>query len=357
MGRLYGILFYFFFLFTACNTQNTEVPKKKLAIQIAALEKKSYLYAEKVLLSLDSKVWIDSLHWIDETKQIIETAYFYIQENPQPLIFLPTQKLGRRQLQLILFSKGLSKKFDFKFEVFSDLIPQKWDYTIVAKYPHLSKNYTQGLEFLGDTLYESTGLYGQSKLLTYILPKTDKPLQTIKLEDHFFGEGIGIWQDKIYQLTWKNQQGFIYNAKNIEIENTFSYLGEGWGLAHNQKQDFILSNGSEKLQFLKDENLQKEGEISVYSHQEKIDLLNELEYVEGKIWANRYYSDTVYVIEEKTGRVIAYLDFSALRDKLSNAENAEVLNGIAYHKKSKSFFITGKLWPHFFQVRVKACCD
>ena len=329
---------YIFLTFFSCSAQPTawQISIEKLPEKIS--------FEDQISLNLLSNQEIDSMFWMDDNgnKMLI------VEKN----LSLPTTSLGKKKLRLQVFSKKEKKILSVNYEVFSNIIPEQWTYQIKNNYTHLSENYTQGLEFFEDFLYESTGLYDQSKVLVYAFPKLNQPILQENLSAQFFGEGLTIIKNSIYQLTWKNQEGLIYERENLKKKDKFSYLGEGWGLAHNEKNQLILSNGSEKLQFINPENFVKKNEIFVYSNNEKITLLNELEYVDGQIWANRYYEDKIYVIEEKTGRVLAFLDFSDLRKQLKNPEKAEVLNGIAYYPKKNRFLITGKLWSDFFEVEI-----
>ena len=344
-----SISFFLFFSCSASSVNEKEISAPTWTISTSPMVKKKIVFAEKRNLSIQSNQNIDSIYWINEQGEVIEKIYAF------DSLSLFTHQLGLCNFTAKFFSKAVIKKIAFKYEVFSDILPEELGYKILKKYPHLPENFTQGLEFVQDTLYESTGLYGQSKLFMYVLPRTDKPILTQKLEDKIFGEGLTYRNGQIFQITWKNQEGIIYEAKSLKVKSKFSYFGEGWGLVHNKKNHFILSNGSEKLQFLNDQNLKKEKEISVYSNIEEIDLLNELEFIpqEDVIWANRYMMDIIYIIDEKTGRVISFIDFSALRNQLPNTnKEAAELNGIAYHRKKDTFFITGKLWSHFFEVKI-----
>jgi len=245
-------------------------------------------------------------------------------------------------------SEGEKTECLTSFELVSNITPKLYeskDYTILNSYNHDANAYTQGLEFYYGILLEGTGQNGESTLR-----KTD-----YKSPD-YFGEGITVFNDKIYQLTWKNKVGFIYNAATLEQEKTFDYFSdiEGWGLTHNDKH-LIMSDGSNKIYFLNPETQKMERFINVYSDTNAITELNELEWIDGKIWANIYLKDVIVIINPENGAVESAIDFSDLKtkNKKSLSEGDEVLNGIAYNPSTKTVFITGKNWDKMFEIKLK----
>lgn len=222
------------------------------------------------------------------------------------------------------------------------------EYKIIAIYPHDVNAFTQGLEINNNILYEGTGLYGKSSLKKIDL-KTFKLIKEIKLEQNFFGEGITILNNKIYQLSWKENTAFVYDL-NLNLINSFSYQGEGWGLTNNNKE-LIMSNGSEYIYFRNPENFKITRKIKVKKADQKITNLNELEYLNGYLYANIWQEDYILKIDSKTGAVRAYLDLTKLL-KTNYQGEINVLNGIAYDKKTDSFLVTGKLWPKIYRIKI-----
>ncbi|HET8753819.1 MAG TPA: glutaminyl-peptide cyclotransferase, partial [Salinimicrobium sp.] len=216
--------------------------------------------------------------------------------------------------------------------------------------------YTQGLEFYRDTLYESTGQYGESTLRKLNF-ETGEVLMSQELEDSYFAEGLSILNDKIYQLTWKEDVGFIYDVNTFEKIGSFSYYQseEGWGLT-NDGEKFYKSDGSEKIWILNGETLAEEGYIQTVTHSSISTKLNELEWVEGKIYANTYQKDGVAIINPENGAIEGVIDFHGLRDNLGNEAELDpvndVLNGIAYNPNTKKLYVTGKDWDKLFEVEI-----
>ncbi len=229
-------------------------------------------------------------------------------------------------------------------------ICKKVEFEIIKKYPHNKDAYTQGLIFYGGYLYESTGLYGHSSLRKVNI-KDGKVLKQINLLPLYFGEGITLLADKIYQLTWENHKGFIYNL-DFEKLGEFSYPGEGWGITNDGKS-LIISDGSNYLSFYDPSSMNIIKTISVEDNNTPIFNLNELEWVDGLIYANVYMQDEIIAINPDNGKVVYSFDVSELRSALDDQTNAEVSNGIAYNPSTKSFFLTGKYWPNLFEVKIK----
>lgn len=224
-------------------------------------------------------------------------------------------------------------------------------YEIVNTWPHDKDAYTQGLVFHEGKLLESTGQEGRSSLRR-VEPETGKILQKINVPRPYFAEGITLFKGKIYQLTWQHQQGFIYDAESFEKLGEFSYKGEGWGLT-NDGSSLIMSDGSNRIRFLEPENFGVSRTISVLDGRTAVSSINELEYVHGEIYANIWHKERIARIEPQTGRVLGWIDLTGLR-VLSDANDSEaVLNGIAFDESNNRLFVTGKLWPKLFEIRVK----
>lgn len=229
-------------------------------------------------------------------------------------------------------------------------------YQVVATYPHDPRVYTQGLIFHEGNLFLGTGLHAGSFLRHIELP-SGKIIREISLPEKYFGEGIAMVDGRIIQLTWLSRTGFVYDAKTFKELRAFSYDTEGWGLTYDGKR-LILSDGTDRLYFLDPNTFENKGHINVQHEGVPLEHLNELEFVEGKVWANQWYTEHVLVIDPQTGAVDAIIDFTGLypdlRKRISYGllDTGAVLNGIAYDNKDKRIFITGKLWPRIYEVIV-----
>jgi glutamine cyclotransferase len=242
------------------------------------------------------------------------------------------------------------------------VIPKVWgqwvktpvySYRILNTYPHDSQAFTQGLIYHNGILYESTGLRGQSSLRQVEL-NTGKVLQRTSLNSRYFGEGITLWQDKIIQLTWRSQIGFVYDPKTFKKLKSFVYNTEGWGITHDDQQ-LIISDGSDKLYFW-DANTYKEiRTIQVRDQTKPIFNLNELEYINGEIFANVWQTNHIARISPSTGQVLGWIDLTGLLDSDPSKHKRDVLNGIAYDKEGKRLFVTGKLWSKLFEIKIVHC--
>ena len=223
-------------------------------------------------------------------------------------------------------------------------------YEVVATFPHDKEAFTEGLQYYNGFLYESTGLNGQSHLRKVDL-KTGKVLQNIDLANEYFGEGITIFNSKIYQLTYQTQVGFIYDLKSFKLLQQWKCMGEGWSLT-NDGTNLIMSNGTEKIQYLDPNTMSAIRTIEVTSDGMPVLNVNELEYINGEIWANIWRTTRIARIDPQTGKVKGWLEMNGL---LTSAElqTVDVLNGIAYDKEHDKIFVTGKNWPKLFEIKVR----
>lgn len=278
--------------------------------------------------------------------------------NNKPLNFkLEKLQFGNQDIKAVVFYEGKKAECETSFELVSNITPKLYetkDYTILNTYNHDSNAYTQGLEFYKGTLLEGTGQNGESTLRKTDY-KTGNVSKSVPLSPDYFGEGITVFNGKIFQLTWKNKIGFIYNAETLVQEKTFNFFAdvEGWGLTHNDKH-LIMSDGTNKIYFLDPATQKMVRSINVYSETNAIPELNELEWIDGKIWANIYLKDVVVIINPENGAVENVIDFSALKTKNKKALlDGEVLNGIAYNPATKTVFVTGKNWDKMFEIKLK----
>lgn len=223
-------------------------------------------------------------------------------------------------------------------------------YQVVHSYPRDHNAFTQGLIYLDGHLYESTGLKGQSSLRMEDL-ETGKILQFSALPADYFGEGLTNWGSNLIQLTWQNHVALVYDRFSFRQIRTFPYAGEGWGLTEDGK-DLILSDGSATLHFLDPATFREVRRITVKSAGKPVVKLNELEYIKGEIYANIWYSDRIARISPATGNVLGWVDLSGLLSPADRGSADAVLNGIAYDAQHDRLFVTGKLWPKIFEIRV-----
>lgn len=262
---------------------------------------------------------------------------------------LPTEDipLGYHKLSVVLYKKGESKTIDLPFHIVSDIDFKMMTYTVKSTIKRDTRSYTQGLEMHDGILYESGGQLGES-LVRKVNPKTGAVIKNIDLEREYFAEGLTVLKDKVYQLTWQNGACFIYDTDlNLIEKTTFkSSTGEGWGLC-NDGTSLIMTDGSNRLIYVNPETLDIEKTVYVYAGSQEVKFINELEYVDGYIYANVYTTDQIAKIEAKTGKVVAVADFKDL-DK--GNPNADVLNGIAYMPETKSFIVTGKYWGKLYEI-------
>ncbi len=220
-----------------------------------------------------------------------------------------------------------------------------YTFSVVSVYPHDANAFTQGLVFEDGFLYESTGLYGNSSLRRVDLD-TGEVLQNVSLQAQYFGEGMAVVGDKIVQLTWQSHVGFVYNKTSFDLLQEFQYPTDGWGLTYDGSR-LIMSDGSSNLYFLDPVAFQRIGQVSVHDTKSVYEL-NELEYINGAVYANVWGKDKIVVINPENGQVTAWIDLTSLRN-LEN-QDANVLNGIAYDANRHRLFVTGKMWAHVFEI-------
>ncbi len=225
-----------------------------------------------------------------------------------------------------------------------------YTFKIVNIFPHDNNAYTQGLAFQNGVLYEGTGLRGDSSLRRVEL-KSGKVLKILNLPDYIFGEGITIYKDKIFQLTWESKVGFVYDKDSFTLLQKFGYSTQGWGLASNGER-LVMSDGSSNIYFLDPETLRNIGQVQVLDENGPVEKLNELEYVKGEIFANVWKTDRIVRINPDSGKVTGWVELEGLFVQEGPMKPVDVLNGIAYDSKKDRLFVTGKLWPKLFEIKL-----
>ncbi len=324
----------------ACGS-NTGQKKSDFSITTNAI-KGDIAINQTLKISLENK----KSHPIDST------IYTFNGKKIDDTVDLKDFKLGKQTIEATVFFGGEKQQTATTITILNDATPKVYTYKIINQYPHDITSYTQGLEFFNDTLYEGTGQHGESKLRK-VDYKTGTVLKNIDLAKEYFGEGISILNDKIYQLTWQGGTGFIYDLKTFEKINSFKYGNskEGWGLC-NDTNKLYKSDGTENIWLLNPDTLVEEDHIQVYTNKGKILEINEMEWINGDIYANRYQKDGVAIINPKNGAVKGVIDFSPLKKLVTQHAGLDVLNGIAYNPATKTIFVTGKRWDKLFEVEI-----
>ncbi len=308
-------------MFTVGDAVNIEIGLKEIDIKIDSL----VVEANKIKTTINT----DNLTYIWQTNEL---------------------RVGSNQLKVFAYSEG--NKIDsyyLKLRFKSDIIPESLECKIINIYPHDKTSYTQGLFIDEGIMYEGTGQYGESKLrkLNY---ETGKLISELSLEANYFGEGITLFKDKIIQLTWRSNTGFVYDKKSFKLLTTLKYPTQGWGITSDGKK-LIMSDGTQTIHFLDPEYFNEIGKIEVYDQNGPVDSLNELEYVNGLVYANIWQAEHIIVFDPANGKVLKRIDCRKIIPNGYQGEHDNVLNGIAYDKENNRYFITGKRWPSLFEVK------
>ena len=332
------ILFFFslFLLINFCNSNKNIEPKI-----IFEKNKRTYIIGDTINLKiLNNKKYDSIIFFLDKTP--IKLPYY-----------LGDINLGDKKIKAKIYSEKQVKSISENIRVLSKYKPKLYGYKILNEYPHDPEAYTQGLEFYYDTLIESTGLINKSSLRK-INYRNGKKYQIKLIDKNFFGEGLTILNDTIYQLTWKNNLGIVYK-NNFQIIRTFDYKKskEGWGLC-NDGEFLYKSDGSSKIWKIDKKNFNEISYVEVTTDKTILKKINELEWVNGKIYANTYQfnKDVILIINPLSGEVEGVIDFSGLKSKVDQIPSLNVFNGIAYNKNKNTFFVTGKNWSKLFEVSI-----
>jgi len=341
------LLFILNFIFFSCGS-NSGKNKNEFSLSFVSSKAEFNLGDEvKIRVQNPKNIKIDSTSFYYEDKLLGSSV-----EAPELDFTLKTEKLGNQKIDAIVFSEGSQDTLEVAVKIFNDKAPEIYTYIIINEYPHDIDAYTQGLEFFQDTLYESTGQYGNSSLRKTNF-ETGEVFKKVELADQYFGEGLSILNDNIYQLTWKEGEGFIYSLDGLVKTGSFKFNNskEGWGLCNNGEQ-FYKSDRTEKIWILNAETLGEESFIQPTTDRSISTQLNELEWVNGKIYANTYQKDGVAIINPKNGAIEGIINFHGLRDKVTKHPNLDVLNGIAYNPTTNKLYVTGKNWDKLFEIEI-----
>ncbi|MGA3091210.1 MAG: glutaminyl-peptide cyclotransferase [Terriglobales bacterium] len=230
--------------------------------------------------------------------------------------------------------------------------PPEYTFKTIRTFPHDPAAFTQGLAYRAGFLYEGTGLEGRSSLRKVRL-ETGEVVQRVDLAQEFFGEGVTLVHDEVIQLTWQSHTGFVYSLSDFRLRRQFSYAGEGWGLATNGKsKEVFMSDGTSEIRVLDSSTLAEKRRFTVHDGDTPVERLNELEFVEGEIFANVWQTDRIARISPQSGRVVGWIDLQGLLSPIYRLGAGAVLNGIAYDADRKRVFVTGKLWPSVFEIQI-----
>jgi glutamine cyclotransferase len=264
-------------------------------------------------------------------------------------VVVNAQTFGEKNISVKFFSNGNAiRQAAARVNVLPATPPKQYSYKVVAEYPHSEHAYTQGLQYADEFMYEGTGGYGTSSLQRLDL-KTGKTLQVKNLDKTYFGEGICLLNGLIYQLTWREQRCLVYDAKTLDQKATLSYSGEGWGLTTDGTH-LIMSDGSHRISYRSPQDFSVVKRLEVCSNNGYVNLLNELELIEGELWANVYTTEQIVRIDTASGAVIGVISCKGLLPKALITPQTDVLNGIAYDAARKRIFVTGKNWKRLYEI-------
>jgi len=340
------------FVFVNCAQSSKRTRKPVTSIQITS-KNKNYIIGDRLTINLKIKIKDGSLGKIElflDGKSIFTSDKVECSFNIETLSF----QVGTHYLKTIATTNvGTTGENYSDFLILSDISPQKYGYKVIKTYFHNTKNFTEGFEIRNGFLYESTGQEGTSSIFKIDLSNM-KVVKENKLDKKYFGEGITILNRKLYQLTYKTQIGFVRDLNTFELIKTWNFKNtQGWGMT-NDGMFLIMSDGTEFLTYLDPETLNEVKRIEVCNNKGVVNNLNELEYINGEIWANLWTTDTIVKIDSKTGKIIAEIDLKDLLNSslTNNKTQVDVLNGIAYDHEKNKVYVTGKFWPKIFEIEL-----
>ncbi|NQU53378.1 MAG: glutaminyl-peptide cyclotransferase [Bacteroidetes bacterium] len=342
------LIFSLFITFFSCSNTPKRSRKPVSTITIQP-NKRNYVFGEKVSVNVKTKL---------KNGEIKNIKVYYknqLLKESKELDFtvdgIEIQSLGINNFRVdAVKMDALNNTRTKSISAVSNVVPKKLTYKIIEKYPHSKTYYTEGLEFYNGFIYEGTGENGSSGIFKINLASGNAD-QSHLMKEKYFGEGITILNDKIYQLTYRSKKGFIYNLKNFVVIDSFQYKSaEGWGLT-NDGTNLIMSDGTQFLTWLNPNDLSVIKKIEVANNKGIVTNLNELEYINGSIYANIYTTETIVQIEPETGKIISEVNMAGIINMYHNQKDRiDVMNGIAYDQNSNKIFVTGKLWPKLFEV-------
>ena len=350
--KTFSILFTYLLFISTYSCSNTTEKSRKPVSKITISSKNNIFFIED---SIHIEVAVNPKNGEFKNAELFINNELAKTSNETNFTYTITNinSLGKHEIKVIATkTDGVEGTNYESFEVLSDIEPEEFTYEIVNIYPHNTSHFTEGLEFHNGELYESTGNYGESGIYKIDL-ETGSVIKSIELDEKYFGEGITIFKDKIYQMTYKAQKGFIYDLNNFALIDSFTYETEqGWGMTHDTEH-LIKTDSSEFLHFIDPNNMQLVKKLPVYDNNGSIKYINELEYFDNYIYANIWTTNLIIKIDAETGKVISKIDLEGLLSSNYNySDNIDVLNGIAINPENDKMYVTGKLWPKLFEIKL-----
>ena len=333
----------------SCSNKPNRSRKPVVQINIESLNRKISSGDD---LTIDISVKVKDGE-IQETKLFVDSILLTSSKNADFIFALKNfDNTGQHTIKAVATkTDGIEGTYYKTFEVLSNVVPEKYGYEVVHTYPHNETFFTEGLEIHNGFVYESTGENGKSGLYKTNL-KTGKTIQSIKLSDKYFGEGITIFNDKIFQLTYKTKIGFVHNLENMAVIDSFHFeSAEGWGMTHDEK-NLIMSDGTNILTYINPNTYKTVKKLQVYDDKDAVVYLNELEYSEGYIYANIWTTNMLVKIDSKTGKVLDKIDLDGILSLTNSSKQDDVLNGIAIDPVTKKMYVTCKLYPKLFEIKL-----
>jgi glutaminyl-peptide cyclotransferase len=355
--KQYFLFIFLAVLFLSCRTEQPK-PRgvaassvKNVKLNFLNLDKsRRVVYGDSLLVQFE----YDSDKPLSRAVLSVENRTLTLNSIDDNTFYINTKELGGGYYSLraeVLLTDSTAMRGSGSVSVVLAAEPPVWDYRLIETYVHDNQSYTQGLVWHEGMMYESAGLYARSDIRQVNIDGT--VIQKKRVDDMYFAEGLAIYNNELYQLTWREKVALVYNPQNLEQIRTFGYTvgnGEGWGLTHNGEH-FIFSDGSATLYFLNSEDWSVERQLRVFDNRSDVNRLNELEFVNGKIYANMLDDNRIAVIDPESGGVEAYWDLSRLQKEPGMKEGRlDVMNGIAYRSDRNTFLVTGKLWPKLFEI-------
>lgn len=333
----------------SCSNKANRSRKPAIHITVQSVNKK-ITFGDDITIGISVKMKDGELK---ETNIYVDSVLVTTNNNAEFSYSLKGYKnLGKHTIKAeAVKTDGVTGTYFKTFEVFSDIVPEKYGYQVVQSFPHNETSFTEGLEFHDGFLYESTGENGKS-FIHKINLKTGQSVKSVKLADRYFGEGITIFGNKIYQLTYKTKVGFIYNLENMALVDSFHFeSAEGWGMTHDDKY-LIMDDGTATLTYLDPTTLKPVKKVQVYDDKDAMVYINELEYSEGYIYANIWTTNLIAKIDPQTGKVLAKIDLDGILSMTNSSKQVDVLNGIAIDPATKKMYVTGKYYPKLFEIKL-----
>lgn len=346
---LFIVLSLFIISFSCSNqSENSRKPAVQISVQSSG---GSITAGSNLNISISVKVKGGELK---ETRIYVDTTLVNTSDQTDFNFVVPTfSHLGKHTIKAVAIkTDGVEGTYFKDFEVLSDIVPENYSFEVVQSLPHNDSFFTEGLEIHEGFLYESTGEHGTSGIHKTNL-KTGKIIQSTPLAKRYFGEGITIFNNRVYQLTYKSKIGFIYNLRDMAVIDSFYYSSaEGWGMTHDDKY-LIMSDGTNVLTYLDPVTLKTIKRVQVYDHKEPMYYLNELEYFDGAIYANVWNTFLIVKIDPATGKILSKIDMNGILNMLSSGNRQiDVLNGIAIDPATKKMYVTGKYYSNLFEIRL-----